>query len=131
MMLSKVFRYLLLSFVVFIGIYFIHQELIKLLNIDKQEFVNRFYFYITVVSFLMLVNMFMVYVIKHKYVGYTFLAWSMLKLMLVMGYFVMFVLVPKISLSNTEIYEIVGIYLLYLIYEVFLGILLLKPLKIT
>ena len=123
-MLSKVLRYFLLSMLVFVAIYFIQQRLVNLFGVENSNFTNRFYFFLTAVSFLMIINLLTVYVFKIKFVGYTFLAWSMLKLMLVMAYFV--ILIPKISLSNNEIYEIVTLYLIYLFYEVFLGVLLLK-----
>jgi len=123
-MLLKALRFFLISLLVFVVIYFIHQELIKLFSVENSGFVNRFYNFITSVSFLMIINLLTVYIFKIKYVGFTFLAWSLLKLMLVMAYFV--IIMPKISLSNNEIYEIVVLYLIYLIYEVFLGVFLLK-----
>jgi len=123
-MLLKVLRFFLISLLVFVAIYFIQQELIKLFSVENSGFVKRFYTFLTGVSFLMIINLLTVYIVKIKYVGFTFLAWSLLKLILVMAYFV--ILMPKISLSNNEIYEIVALYLIYLIYEVFLGIFLLK-----
>ena len=123
-MLLKALRFFLISLLVFVAIYFIQLGLIKLFCIESPDFVNRFYTFLTGVSFLMIINLLTVYIVKIKYVGYTFLAWSLLKLMLVMAYFV--ILMPKISLSNNEIYEIVTLYLIYLIYEVFLGVFLLK-----
>jgi hypothetical protein len=123
-MLSKSLRFFLLTTLVFVVIYFVQQGLVKLFCIKNPDFVNRFYVYITGISLLMIINLLTVYIVKIKYVGYTFLAWSLLKLMLVMAYFV--ILIPKVSLSNNEIYEIVSLYLIYLIYEVFLGVLLLK-----
>jgi hypothetical protein len=127
-MLSKALRYFLLSTLVFVVIYFVQQGLVKLFCIENTSFVDKFYNYITGISVLMIVNLLTVYVIKTKYVGYTFLAWSLLKLILVMAYFV--ILMPNASLLNNEIYEIVSLYLIYLIYEVFLGTILLKPQKV-
>jgi len=53
----------------------------------------------------------------------------MIKIMLVMAYFVWFVLKPEVKLPNADIYDIVTLYMLYLFYEVIFVVSLLKENK--
>ncbi len=115
-----------LSVVVFIIIKFANGFFLELFNVDNVDIVNRFYNFITVISAVMIVNLLMVYLYKIKYVGYTFLIWSMLKIMLVMGFFIVFVLKPKLQIGNCVIFSVMSVYFMYLIYEVFFAMFLLK-----
>ena len=74
----------------------------------------------------MLMNLVLVHYLHKKYIGYTFLAWTMIKLMLVMGYFLVFVFQPGITLSNNVLFSIVSLYFTYLIYEVVFAVWLMK-----
>jgi len=122
---TPVFLYLS-TILVFVIIYFLNQGFIEVFCVKNPTFVWQFYYFISGVSALMLMNLVLVHYLHKKYVGYTFLAWTMIKLMLVMGYFLVFVFQPKITLSNNVLYTIVSLYLVYLIYEVFFAVLLMR-----
>jgi len=111
---------------VFILIYYIFQYLTGILQVDNIDFAYKFYKFLTFVSAFMLLNVLIVYFAKQQFVGYTFLIWSMLKIMLVMAFFIIFVLHPKLPVSNSVVFDIMILYALYLIYEVVFGIVLLK-----
>lgn len=110
----------------FILVYFFQQKFLLWFGVTNIDFAQNFYLFISLVSLIMLSNLILIYYFKQKYVGLVFLSWSMLKIMLVMGYFVYFRLIPIRSVSNVAIYYIVSVYFLYLFYEVFFGIFLLK-----
>jgi hypothetical protein len=110
----------------FIFVYFAQQELLVLFKVKNIELAQNFYRFISMVAMFMLLNLVLMHYFKQRYTGFVFLAWSMLKIMLVMGYFVYFVLIPGKNLSNAVIFDMVGIYLLYLIYEVVFGIFLIR-----
>ena len=74
----------------------------------------------------MMSNIILFQLIKPKLVGFVFLAWSMLKIMLVMAYFVFFVMKKDIQLAHSTIYELVIIYMVYLFIEVFITTMLIK-----
>ncbi len=120
-----VFPYLL-NIVAFIIIYFLNQGFIEIFCVKKTTFVWQFYYFISGVSALMLISLILVHHLHNKYTGYTFLAWAMIKLMLVMGYFLIFVFQPGIALSHNILYTIVSLYFSYLIYEVLFAVLLMK-----
>ena len=111
---------------VFILIYFLHLFFMDLYGVDNTDFVTSFYVFITGIALLMLSSMLGVSFVNAKYTGFTFLAWSLLKIMLVMAYFVWFVLKPDVKLPNPVIYDIVTLYMLYLFYEVIFAVILLK-----
>jgi len=119
--------YLYLSTIVaFAVIYFLNQLFIGIFCVKHPAFVWQFYYFISGISALMLMNLVLVHYLHKKYIGYTFLAWTMIKLMLVMGYFLVFVFQPGISLSHNILYAIVSVYFAYLIYEVFFAVLLMR-----
>ena len=122
---TPVFLYLS-SIAAFVIIYFLNQVFIDVFRVKNPDFVWQFYYFISGVSALMLMNLILVYHLHKKYIGYTFLAWTMIKLMLVMGYFLVFVFQPGISLSNNVLYTIVSLYLTYLVYEVLFAVLLMR-----
>ncbi len=108
------------------AIYLLHPIFMRLYKVNQPDFVQNFYVFLTTVSLAMLLNIILVYNLKPKFTGYTFLVWSMLKIMLVMGYFIVFVLRPQLQLSHSDIFDIMTLYFLYLIYEVIFGIVLLQ-----
>ena len=120
-----VFLYLS-TIVAFIIIYFLNQGFIEVFCVKNTTFVWQFYYFISGVSALMLMNLVLINYLHKKYIGYTFLAWTMIKLMLVMGYFLVFVFQPGITLSHNTLYNIVSLYFAYLIYEVIFAVLLIK-----
>ena len=122
---TPVFLYLS-SIVAFVIIYFLNQVFIDIFNVKSTDFVWQFYYFISGVSALMLMNLILVHYLHKKYIGYTFLAWTMIKLMLVMGYFLAFVFQPGITLSHNVLYAVVSLYFAYLTYEVFFAILLIR-----
>jgi len=114
------------AIIVFILIFFLNQFLIDIFDVKTPDFVWQFYYFLTGISALMIMNLFLVHYINRKYVGYTFLAWALIKLMLIMAYFLVFVMRPGLTLSNAVLYNIVSLYFAYLIYEVFFSVFLLK-----
>ena len=115
----KILPFLLISvYPVFLLTEYIHQRLILFFNVDNQQFVNGFFDFITLTTALMLTNIILVSLLKPKITGYVFLVWSMLKIMLVMAYFIFFVYGKDLHPDNNEILEIVSIYMIYLFYEV-------------
>ena len=115
----KILPFLLISvYPVFLLTGYIHRQLITFFNVDNQQFVNGFFDFITLTTALMLTNIVLVSLLKPKITGYVFLAWSMLKIMLVMAYFIFFVYGKDLHPGNNEILEIVSIYMIYLFYEV-------------
>jgi len=110
----------------FLFVYFLQPFLIRIFKVENVDFVFDFYYFITGVSLFMLLNLIVVFYFKNKFTGYVFLIWTMLKIMLVMAYFIVFVLHPKIHIDNSVVFAIMSTYFLYLIYEVVFGVLLLK-----
>ena len=125
-MIRKFFLYTFISALYLVFVFFIHPELNTFFEVTNPSVVNHFFQFITAVTILIIFNLLSVYVIKVRYVGYTFLAWSLLKLMLVIGYFVYFFWGENQELSNNDLYEMVVIYFLYLFFEVLLGAMLLQ-----
>ncbi len=112
----------------FLLVYFLQPVFIRIFKVENTGFVMDFYYFITGVSLFMLFNVIVVFYVKRKLTGYVFLIWTMLKIMLVMAYFIIFVLHPKVSIDNSVVFAIMATYFLYLIYEVIFGVLLLnKP----
>ncbi len=125
--MKKSVLFLILSIIpVFVLIFYLFQFFTGLLEVDNTDFAYQFYQFLTFVSGFMLLNVLGVYFIKPKFVGYAFLIWSMLKIMLVMGFFILFVLYPKLPLSNSVVFDIMILYALYLLYEVVFGVVLLQ-----
>ena len=112
--------------VFFVLVYFLHQYLIDVYSVVDIDFSNKFFQFITILSAVMLSNILLMQLLKPKIVGLVFLAWSMLKIMLVMAYFVFFVMKKDIQLAHSTIYELVTIYMIYLLFEVVFGIFLIK-----
>jgi len=121
--MQQKFTYLLLSiFPFFFLFYKVHEHFMHSFNLKSLDFSSHFFTYITAISLLMLTNMLIMRWLKPKYVGFTFLAWSMIKLMLVMAYFSF---INKLEINNANIIEMLIVYLLFLIYEVFFTTILL------
>ncbi|GEM_PF-6741575 len=99
-------------------IYYVHLYLVDYFEVADTALATKFYLFITGVTILVITNLLLTYFLKHKYIGFVFLAWSMIKIMLVMGFFLAFVLKKKIAVSNNTIYDFVIIYMLYLFYEI-------------
>ncbi len=112
--------------IAFVVIYFLNNLFIEIFCVKKPDFVWRFYYFISAVSALMIFSLIVVQYLNKRYTGYTFLAWTFIKLMLVMGYFLVFVFQPGIHLSYNILYAIVSLYLMYLLYEVAFTIFLMK-----
>jgi hypothetical protein len=110
----------------FYFVYQLHLYLIDVFNVTDIDFSNDFFQFISILSALMLLNIILFQLIKPKIVGFVFLAWSMLKIMLVMAYFVFFVMKKDIQLAHSTIYELVSIYMVYLFFEVVFGVMLIK-----
>jgi len=125
-MRHKALVWTFVSFFAFGLIYFLHHLLSTLFGVSTNAFVKRFYSFITLISAVMLINVLVIAIFKSRFIGYTFLIWSMLKVMLVMGFFIIFVLIPHLKLDNNVIFDIIILYFLYLIYEVLLSLALLK-----
>ncbi len=127
-MIYKILKWFLISSLAFGLIYLIHNELLAIFNISDKDktFVQLFYYFLTLLSAVMILNIFIVYFFKTKFVGYTFLIWSMLKIILVMVFFIVFALLPRLKLDDNNIFYIMSLYFLYLFYEVILGVALLK-----
>ncbi len=127
-MIYKILKWFLISSLAFGLIYLIHNELLAIFNISDKDktFVQLFYYFLTLLSAVMILNIFIVYFFKTKFVGYTFLIWSMLKIILVMVFFIVFALLPRLKLDDNSIFYIMSLYFLYLFYEVILGVALLK-----
>ena len=125
-MRHKALVWTFVSFLAFGLIYFLHHWLSILFGVSANSFVSRFYRLITLISAVMAINLLVVAIIKSNFIGYTFLIWSMLKVMLVMGFFIIFVLMPHLKLDNNVIFDIISLYFLYLFYEVTLSLALLK-----
>ena len=121
---ASLFTLLILPFFYFI--YQLHLYLIDVFNVSDIDFSNDFFQFISILSALMLLNIILFQFIKPKIVGFVFLAWSMLKIMLVMAYFVFFVMKKDIQLAHSTIYELVSIYMVYLFFEVVFGVMLIK-----
>ena len=121
---ASLFTLLILPFFYFV--YQLHLYLIDIFNVSDIDFSNNFFQFISILTALMLLNIILFQLIKPKIVGFVFLAWSMLKIMLVMAYFVFFVMKKDIQLAHSTIYELVTIYMVYLFFEVVFGIILIK-----
>jgi hypothetical protein len=124
--LKKAFLFTLLILPFFYFVYQLHLYLIDVFNVTDIDFSNDFFQFISILSALMLLNIILFQLIKPKIVGFVFLAWSMLKIMLVMAYFVFFVMKKDIQLAHGTIYELVSIYMVYLFFEVVFGVMLIK-----
>ncbi len=125
-MKKKQFYVLLSAIVFFIATYFFTFFYIDFFNVNNAINIWRFYFFISGVSAVMLLSLIMIYYFNNRYVGHTFIAWTMVKLMAVIVYFLIFVFGPDITLKRIVLYCIVSLYLMYLIYEVVLTVYLLK-----
>jgi len=117
-------------FPVFFLIYILHQYLLKLFDIKAIDLANNLVAFISFAGFVMLTNLLLVYLIKPKLTGFVFLAWSMLKIMLIIAYFVFFIFPRSIQVPDGVVYDLIFIYTLLLIYEVFFTIILVKKIKI-
>ncbi len=124
--MKKAFLFTLLILPFFYFVYQLHLYLIDVFNVTDIDFSNDFFQFISILSALMLLNIILFQFIKPKIVGFVFLAWSMLKIMLVMAYFVFFVMKKDIQLAHSTIYELVSIYMVYLFFEVVFGVMLIK-----
>jgi len=113
-------------FPVFFLIYILHQYLLKLLDIKAVHLADNLVVFISSAGFVMLTNLLLVHFTKPKLTGFVFLAWSMLKIMLIIAYFVFFIFPLSIQVPDTVIYDLIIIYTLLLIYEVFFTIILVK-----
>jgi cytochrome c oxidase assembly factor CtaG len=125
-MSSKIIKVILMTIIAFVAIFYLNTFIMLFYKVQNIKFVWQFYEFLTLVSSLMMLSVVLVYIFKTKYVGYTFLSWSMLKLMLVMGFFIIFVLRPKLPLNNADVFAIISLYFSYLIFEVLMGVYLLK-----
>ena len=117
-------------FPVFFLIYILHQYLLKFFDIKAIDLANNLVAFISFAGFVMLTNLLLVHFIKPKLTGFVFLAWSMLKIMLIIAYFVFFIFPRSIQVPDGVVYDLIFIYTLLLIYEVFFTIILVKKIKI-
>ena len=111
---------------VFVFIYFFQFFLGDYFQVNNKKFTGDFYIFITATALLMLLSLLFSDVYRPKYTGFVFLAWSMLKIILVMAYFVWFVMRLNLQLDNNSIFYIVSLYLFYLFYEVIFTVILLR-----
>ena len=119
--------YLFLSVVLlFIVTYFLNSFFIEIYCVENKAFVWQFYYFISGVTAIMLLSLVLIFFFNNRYTGHTFIAWTMIKLMAVMAYFLIFVFERDITLERSVLFNIVSLYLVYLVYEVFFTVLLLK-----
>ncbi len=124
----KLKRYFLFfsAVILFVVTYFLNYLFIEIFCVKNTAFVWQFYYFISGVTAIMLLSLIAMFYFKNHYVGHSFIVWTMLKLMAVMAYFLMFVFDKNIVLTDNVIYNIISLYLMYLIYEVFFTVSLIK-----
>jgi len=126
-MVNKKMLFLFVSiFPVIYLIYLFHQYLLGLFNVTQLKLSNNFFVLISGAGFIMLTNLLLVQQLKPKMTGFVFLAWSMLKIMLVLAYFAFFILPKNIQIQNSTIYDLLIIYVVFLVYEVAFSIKLIE-----
>ena len=126
-MVNKKMLFLFVSiFPVIYLIYLFHQYLLGLFNVTQLKLSNNFFVLISGAGFIMLTNLLLVQQLKPKMAGFVFLAWSMLKIMLVLAYFAFFILPKNIQIQNSTIYDLLIIYVVFLVYEVAFSIKLIE-----
>ncbi len=114
------------AILIFIASYVLNYFFIEIFCVKNKAFVWQFYYFISVVTAIMLLSLIMMFYLKNRYVGHTFIVWTMIKLMAVMAYFLFFVFDRDITLTDNILYNIISLYLVYLVYEVFFTVTLLK-----
>jgi hypothetical protein len=125
--MAKNILYLLLSILpLFVLVNLLHRFLVVYLAIKNTILSDNLFNFITNISVFVIASLIAVFFIKPKITGIVFLVWSMLKIMFIMGYFVLNILPEKKHIENSIIVELVIIYVVYLIYEVIFGIRLIK-----
>jgi len=124
--MKKVFLGVLFIPIMFVSVWFLHQFLQAFYGVTDAVFSNMLFQFTSILSGLVFFNIIIFQLIKPKIVGFVFLAWSMLKIMLVMAYFVFFIMQKNIHLANSTIYEFVTIYMIYLFFEVIFTVFILN-----
>ncbi len=125
--MNKKLSWLLTSiFPAFFLIFLFYQFLISQLPVNHSDVLNNLFIMLSGATFLMLTNLFLIQIFKPQYTGMTFLAWTMVKLMLVMGFFILFILPYDLKLTNNFIFVLVLTYFAYLAYELIFGVVLLS-----
>ncbi len=125
-MKSKIAWLVISIFPVFYLIFLLFQFLTSVFPVNHPDLLNQLFLYISALSFLMLLNLLLVYVIKPYYTGLVFMIWSMIKLMFIMGFFAFYILPDNLQITNHFVYILVIVYLTYLIYELIVSLLLLN-----
>jgi len=125
--MKQKFLWLSLSiFPVFFLIFIIYEFLKTRLNPGHPELLDKLFLLLSAAALIMLTNLLIVQLIKPFYTGMVFMAWSMIKLMLIMGFFAFFILPLDIKISDTFVFILVILYLLYLGYELVFSLFLMN-----
>ena len=125
-MKQRILWLILSIFPVFYLIFLFFQFLQHKLSPGNTELLNYLFLSLSGVSLLMLTNLLLVKLIKPYYTGITFMAWSMIKLMFIMGFFAVLIMPEDIRLSNEFIFVLMLTYLAYLGYELVFTLFLLQ-----
>jgi hypothetical protein len=128
-MKQRIFWLILSIFPLFFIIFLFYEFLKKELEINYVSQLDQIFLLLSGAAFLMLSNLIIIQLIKPFYTGMVFIAWSLIKLMLVMGFFALYILPKDLNISNHFIYVLVITYLLYLAYELAFSILLIHSKK--
>ncbi len=125
--MSKKLSLLLVSvFPAFFLIFLFYEFLSENLPVKHPELLNNLFLLLSISALVMLTNLVLIHYFKPQYTGMTFMAWTMIKIMLVMGFFILFVLLEDIRLSDNFVFVLVITYFAYLGYELIFGVVLLS-----
>lgn len=125
-MKNKQFYLYFSAIAIFVVTYFLNIFFIDLFCVENTTFIWQFYYFISGVTAIMLGSLVLMFFFNNRYTGHTFISWTMIKLMAVMAYFLIFVFESGITLKHNVLYNIVSLYMVYLVYEVFFTVILLK-----
>ncbi len=111
---------------IFYAAYLLHVYLLNFFDIQNIKLANNIFDYLIGISALMLVSLLITDWLKPKITGFVFLVWSMLKIILIMLYFILFIIPRDIKVSNAVVFDFMIIYAFLLIYEVIFSIQLIQ-----
>ncbi len=111
---------------IFFAAYLLHIYLVDFFDIQNKKLANNIFDYLIGISALMLVSLLITNWLKPKITGFVFLVWSMLKIILIMLYFILFIIPHNIKVSNAVVFDFMIIYAFLLIYEVIFSIQLIQ-----
>ncbi len=111
---------------IFFAAYLLHIYLVNFFDVQNKKLANKIFDYLIGISALMLVSLLITNWLKPKITGFVFLVWSMLKIILIMLYFILFIIPHNIKISNALVFDFMIIYAFLLIYEVIFSIQLIQ-----